>query len=181
MGATGLLGLHVCDHEERLQELGVIQPVLDVERVFNRDVDTVDLREDLEHLDDLDGRLRQLHDVQEVEQSLKRDHEVLLALIQLVETTGIIIEILQELQMIYRHERHSNIEVLFLLVESDLNSPEVDLQPGNILLLLHDDLLLFSSQSSLLLLKFDLRFARFLLPFPILIFLLLVAFFLRLG
>jgi len=66
-------------------------------------------------------------------------------------------------------------------VEGNFNGTEVDLQASNILLLLHDDLLLLGAKTSLLLLELDLSFTSFLLALTILVFLLKIALLLLLS
>lgn len=71
--------------------------------------------------------------------------------------------------MVDGHVRHGDVEVLLLLVERDFNSAEVDLQPGDVLLLLHDDLLLLGTETGFLLLKLDLSLTSLLFALTILL------------
>ena len=71
--------------------------------------------------------------------------------------------------MVDGHVRHGDVEVLFLLVERDFNSTEVDLQSGDVLLLFHDNLLLLGTETGLLLLKLDLSLTRLLFALTVLL------------
>jgi len=92
--SSSLLSLQMGDHKKSLKELSVIQAVLDVEGVLNDALNSIDIRQDLEHVYDLSGALGKVHDLHEVEKTLEGDHGVLRALVELLEGGGIVVKVL---------------------------------------------------------------------------------------
>ena len=119
-----------------------------------------------------------------MEESLKWDQLVLLAGVEGLTDRSIVLEVVMELEMEDRKERHRCIEILFLLMEIKVHSAEIDLQLSRVLLLLEELLLSFSLLPGLALLELFLSLAGFtllLLVVFLLIGVLLLLFLTRLG
>lgn len=65
---------------------------------------------------------------------------------------------------------HGSVEVLFIVMERNLDGSEVGLQALDVLLLFHDEKLSFGSEFGFFLLKFDLSVSGFLFAFTVVFF-----------
>ena len=107
-----------------------------------------------EPADQLLRAICQVHKLHEVEEALQRDHLILLARVEWLTNRGIILEVIVQLKMVDREQRHRRIEVFLLLVEVQVHRTEVHLKLGRVLLLLEQLLLRLSLLPGLSLLKF---------------------------
>ena len=135
VGLTGLvvrlLRLDVADTEEGGQELSVVHTSLDVESVVNGNVHAVNLvQRRLEPCYELFGSMSQVHQLHEVEKALQWDHLIFLPVVEWAAHGCIVLEVVMQLQVEDREERHGCIKVLFLLVEVEVHGTEIHLQLG---------------------------------------------------
>ena len=94
VGLVGLSGFQECDSEKCFEELSVVKTILDVEGVFNRHSETFNLRNTSHDLDDILGRLSQIHNLEEVEKALEYDLLVGWVLVVLLEEIRVVEEVL---------------------------------------------------------------------------------------
>ena len=104
-----------CNSDEFFEELCVVEAILDVQGVFNRHGETLNLRNTSHDLNDVLGCLGQIHNLEEVEKALEYDLLVGWVLVVLLEEVGVVEEVLFNLKMVDGQEGHGLIEILGFL------------------------------------------------------------------
>lgn len=115
---------------------------MQVQRVLEGDVDTVNLMHALGRATDGVFRVGDLHNAHEVNERLQQDELVLITGVDLVLQLRVEAEVVHQLLVMNRQHRHRCIEVLLDLMQTKVDGFEVDLQLGSVLLLLRNLLLL---------------------------------------
>ena len=104
-----------------------------------------------------------------MEESLEGDHGILLATVEWLEDALVVPEVLVQLQMMDRQQRHRRVEIFLLFMEVKVHSTEVNFQLRRVLLLLEQLHLSLSLLTSLPLLELFLGLACLSLLFLILL------------
>lgn len=143
--------LVVRDSEKCFQELGVVEIVVHIQGVLERNLYKVNLCHAFDGVHRFIGRPCEIHHPHPVKERLPDDIKILLLLEPLLVESGIKLEVVHQFLMVNGQNRHGRIKVFLMLVESEVHRFEVDLQLLRVLLLLGDLLLLLVSKPGLLL------------------------------
>ena len=93
------LGLEVADTEDRLKELGVVETVLDAERIIYWHDNSINLLEGLEHANNFLSAASKAHKFAKVEEALERDHLILSSLIERIKDRCVVFEVFMQFEM----------------------------------------------------------------------------------
>ena len=93
------LGLEVADTEDRFKELGVVETILDAERIIDWHNNSINLLQGLEHANNFLSAASKAHKFAKVEEALERNHLIFSSFVEGIEDGSVIFEVFMQFKV----------------------------------------------------------------------------------